>query len=155
MTRALTAVLASLALATPAFAAQGTKYGSGLSGTALVKISELGAHPEKYVGKTVRVEGVVADVCPHRGCWMELASDKGPETMRIEVDDGVIVFPLTAKGKVATAEGVFTRREVPAERVLEMKRHEAEEKGVAFDEKTVKAEPMVVYQIKGSGAVIR
>jgi len=155
MTRALTAALASLALAAPALAAEGTRYGAGLSGTELVKISELRSQPERYVGKTVRVEGLVADVCPRRGCWMELASDKELETMRIKVDDGVIVFPLTAKGKVATAEGVFTKIVVPAERVLEMKRHEAEEKGVAFDEKSVKAEPMVIYQIKGSGAVIR
>jgi cytochrome c-type biogenesis protein CcmE len=155
MRRALTALLAAAALASPAFPAEGTRYGAGLTGTEVVKISELRANPDRYVGKTVRVEGLVTDVCPRRGCWMELASDREFETMRIKVDDGVIVFPLTAKGKVATAEGVFTRIVVPADRVLAMKRHEAEEKGVAFDEKAVKVEPMIVYQVQGTGAVVR
>jgi len=156
--RFVLALLTALALAQSTFAGSqgpGTSYGAGVGAAELVKISELRAHPDKYVGKNVRVEGLVADVCPRRGCWMELAGDKEFETMRVKVDDGVIVFPLTAKGKLAQAEGVFTKIEVPAERVLEMKRHEAEEKGQPFDPKTVKAEPMVVYQIKGVGAVIR
>jgi len=118
-----------------------------------VKISELKAHPDKWVGKAIRVEGVVKDVCPMAGCWMEVAS--GEDAMRVKVDDGVIVFPLTAKGKLAQAEGVFTRIDVPADRVVAMKRHEAEEKGLPFDEKSAKAEPMAFYQIKGTGAVIR
>jgi hypothetical protein len=155
MTRSLTTFLACLALAAPALAADGTRYGAGVSGTELVKVSELTAHPDRYVGKTVRVQGLVAEVCPRRGCWMEIAADEGPRTVRVKVDDGVIVFPLTAKGKVATAEGVFTRIEVPAERAVELKRHEAAEKGVPFDEKSVKAEPLIVYQIRGTGAVIR
>lgn len=152
------ALLAALSLSTTALAetqGPGTAYGAGVGKADLVKISELRANPDRYVGKTVRVEGLITDVCARRGCWMEIASDKEFETMRVKVDDGVIVFPLTAKGKLAQAEGVFTRFEVPAERVLEMKKHEAEEKGVAFDPKTFKAEPMIVYQIKGTGAVIR
>ena len=100
------------------------------------------------------MEGLVTDVCARRGCWMELASDKEFQTIKIKVDDGVIVFPLDAKGKVATAEGVFTRIDVPVERVAEMKRHEAEEKGVPFDPGSVKG-PEVVYRIQGTGAVIR
>jgi hypothetical protein len=155
MMRASIALLASLAAASPALAAGGATYGAGVTGSELVKISELRANPDRYVGRTVRVEGVVKDVCPRAGCWMEIASDRPAETMRVKVEDGVIVFPLTAKGKIAQAEGVFTRIEIPAERVLAMKRHEAEEKGEAFDPKTVKVEPMVLYQIKGTGAVIR
>jgi hypothetical protein len=154
MTRLVLAALAALSLASPALA-DGTKYGAGVSGAEVVKISELRAHPDRYVGKTVRVEGLVKDVCPRAGCWMEIAAEKGTDTMRVKVDDGVIVFPLTARGKIAMAEGVFTKIEVPADRVIAMKRHEAEEKGLPFDEKAVRAEPMVLYQIAGTGAVIR
>ncbi|MFO0585557.1 MAG: DUF4920 domain-containing protein [Anaeromyxobacter sp.] len=157
MRLAVLAVASALA-ASPALAGTtgpGTTYGAGVGKAQLVKISELTANPDRYVGKTVRVEGLVTDVCARRGCWMELAGDKEFQTMRIKVDDGEIVFPMTAKGKVAQAEGVFTKFEVPAERVLAMKQHEAEEKGVPFDPKTAKVEPMVVYQIKGVGAVIR
>ena len=88
------------------------------------------------MGKTVKVEGLVTAVCPKRGCWMELASDKEFQTVKVKVDDGVMVFPLDAKGKVATAEGVFTRIDVPA------------------DPKAGKG-PEVVYRIQGTGAVIR
>ncbi len=145
--------IAALAASTPAFPAE-TKYGAGVGKAQVVKISELMARPDAYVGKTVKVEGLITAVCPRRGCWMELASDKEFQTIQIKVDDGVMVFPLEAKGKVATAEGVFTRIDVPVERVEAMKRHEAEEKGVPFDPKSVKG-PEVIYRIQGTGAVIR
>jgi len=149
---AVLSTIAAVAGATPAAAE--TTYGSGVGKAQVVRVSDLLASPDRYVGKAVRVEGLVTAVCPKRGCWMELASDKEFQTIKIKVDDGVIVFPLDAKGKVATAEGVFTRIDVPAERVAEMKRHEAEEKGVPFDPKSVKG-PEVVYQIRGTGAVVR
>ena len=50
-------------------------------------------------------------VCAHEGCWMALSADgraDGP-TLRLKVDDGVIVFPVTAKGHKAVAEGVLER----------------------------------------------
>ncbi len=127
--------LAALAAATPAFPAD-TKYGAGVGQAQMVKVSELMASPDAYVGKTVQVEGLITAVCPKRGCWMELASDKEFQTVKIKVDDGVMVFPLDAKGKVATAQGVFTRIDVPA------------------DPKSGKG-PEVVYRIQGTGAVIR
>lgn len=150
----LAALLACAALAVALPASAETRYGAGVGKAKPVQVSELMAHPDRWVGKAVRVEGLVTAVCPRRGCWMELASDKEFQTIKIKVDDGVIVFPMDAKGKVATAEGVFTRIEVPVERVEAMKRHEAEEKGVPFDPRSVKG-PEVVYQIQGTGAVVR
>ena len=151
--RLAAALALSLSLASPAAAAEKT-YGAGVGKAQVVKVSDLYADPGKYVGKAVRVEGLVTDVCQKRGCWMEVASDKEFQTIKIKVDDGVIVFPMDAKGKIAAAEGVFEKLEVPAERVAAMKRHEAEEKGVPFDPKSVKG-PETVYLIRGSGAVIR
>lgn len=151
----LALALASLALATPALAGPPQTYGAGAGKAPLVKISALKADPEAYVGKTVRVAGLVVDVCPTRGCWIELAGDKEFESLMVKVKDGEVVFPMTAKGKQAEAEGVFTRIDIPAERVLEIKKHEAEEKGLPFDPKTVKAVPMVMYRIQATGAVIR
>jgi hypothetical protein len=154
MRRATAALVALAALAAaPALAAE-TRYGAGVGKAEAVKVSELLAHPDRYVGKPVRVEGLITAVCPRRGCWMELASDQEFQAIKIKVDDGVMVFPLDAKGKVAVAEGIFRRLEVPAERVAEMKKHEAEERGVPFDPKSVKG-PEVVYRIDGTGAVIR
>jgi hypothetical protein len=145
--------LAALAVATPVLAAEVT-YGAGVGKAQVVKISELMAHPDKYLGRAVKVEGLITAVCPKRGCWMELASDQEFQAIKIKVDDGVMVFPLDAKGKTATAEGIFTRIEVPAERVAAMKKHDAEEKGIPFDPKSVKGAE-VIYRIDGTGAVVR
>lgn len=151
--RLAAALLAALSLASPALAAEKT-FGGGVGKAELVKVSDLYAAPQKYVGKAVRIEGLVTDVCAKRGCWMEIASDREFQTIRIKVDDGVMVFPMDAKGRIAAAEGVFDRIEVPVERVVAMKRHEAEEKGVPFDPKSVKG-PETVYLIRGTGAVVR
>ena len=138
-----------------ALAADGKVYGSGVAAGDVVAVSELIANPAAYVGKTVRVEGLITEVCPKRGCWMNLAGDKEFQTVRIKVDDGVIVFPLDAKGKHAVAEGVFTKMEITPEKAVEHAKHLAEEKGEKFDPAKAKDLPTVVYQIQGTGAVIR
>ena len=74
-------------------------------------IAQVLAKPADFQGKTVRVEGIVTDVCSMMGCWMGLAptdAPKGPAVL-IKVDDGVIVFPASARGKRATAQGVVER----------------------------------------------
>ena len=47
------------------------------------------------------------------GCWMTLAPDGAagdkPATLRLKVDDGVIVFPVSARGRTAVAQGVIER----------------------------------------------
>jgi hypothetical protein len=138
-----------------AVAADGTVYGKGVAGTEVVKISELLDHPDGYVGKTVRVEGLVTEVCPRRGCWINLASDREFETLRFKVEDGVIVFPMDAKGKRAVAEGVFTKIELTKEEALQHAKHMAEERGQPFDAAKAKDLPTVIYQIQGTGAVVR
>ena len=69
--------------------------------------------PGQLPGKTVRVEGVVTAVCEHMGCWMTLApagaAGEKPATLRLKVDDGVIVFPVSARGRTAVAQGVIER----------------------------------------------
>ncbi len=86
---------------------------------------------------------------------MNVAGDKEFQSIRIKVDDGEIVFPLDAKGKHAVAEGVFSKIELSKEQALEHAKHQAEEKGEKFDEATAKDLPTVIYQIQGTGAVIK
>ncbi len=142
--------LAASLLTAPASAAT---YGKGVGGSQPVKVSELVANPDKYVGKPVKVEGIVTDVCAKRGCWMTVAGDKEFQTIRFKVDDGVIVIPMDAKGKKAVAEGTFSKLELTKEQALEYQKHMAEEGKKPFDPKSVTG-PMTVYQLKGTGAVI-
>ena len=148
---ALAALALAAVAAAPALAA--TKYGKPLSNAAPVKVSELMAKPDDYVGKVVKVEGLVTEVCPKRGCWINVAGDKEFQTIRVKVEDGVIVFPLTDKGKKVVAEGTFTRMELTKEQAIARAKHEAEEKGTKCDESRITG-PQTVYQIQGTGAVV-
>ncbi len=139
----------------PAFSGEGTVYGEGVGKGQSVKVSELLARPGDWVGKHVRVEGLITDVCPKRGCWMEIASDREFETIRFKVEDGVIVIPMVAKGKRAEAEGIFTKIEITREQALAHAKHLAEEKGETFDPEKAGNLPTVIYQLQGTGAVIR
>jgi hypothetical protein len=56
------------------------------------------------------VEGVVTAVCTEMGCWMALAPDTAAgQTLMVNVEHGVVVLPISAKGKRAAAQGVFRR----------------------------------------------
>lgn len=145
------ALAAALLHSVPASAAD---YGKPLSAAQPVKVSELIASPDKFVGKVVKVEGLVTDVCAKRGCWMLIAGDKEFQTIRVKVDDGVIVFPMEAKGKKAVAEGTFTKIDLSKEQALEYQKHMAEEQKRPFDPKSVTG-GMAVYQLKGLGATIQ
>lgn len=116
-------------------------------------VSEIHAKPADFVGKTVRVLGTIVDVCAARGCWMELGGDTPFQTIRVKVQDGVMVFPLSARGKKAQVQGKLESLSMSAEEARRFREHQAMEKGVAFDPKSVTG-PLTIYQIKPTGAVI-
>lgn len=88
-----------------------TKFGAGVTLTKATPISELYASPEKFVGKTVRVDGVVTAVCTEMGCWLAIgATDDPDQAVRFQAEhDGKIVFPISLMGQKASAEGVFVK----------------------------------------------
>ena len=96
---------------------------------------------------------MVVEVCAKRGCWMDLASDKPFEKIQIKVLDGVIVFPMSARGKEALVEGVVEALEFSKQDAISWLRHKAEEQGESFDPNSV-TEGMTVYRIKAQGAEI-
>ena len=111
-------------------AAAETKLGKPLTLKAATPIDEILASPQKFLGKTVQVKGTVSAVCQHTGCWMNLADPKTGKSVRIKVEDGVIVFPKESVGKLAVAEGEFVKASASAE------------------------EGKTTYQIAGQGAVV-
>lgn len=137
---------AILALVAPA-AAEEAKLGAGVTLKDATPVSALVNHPDQYVGKKVRVDGVVTAVCQEMGCWMAIADEDKPgaPTVRIKVEDGVIVFPASAKGKKVSAEGVF-------EAIAANDPH-----GKEAAQENLKKDPQASakYQLKGTGAVIR
>ena len=106
----LSVVFSALALGV-ALEAANTKYGAGVTLTKATPISELYASPDKFVGKTVRVDGVVTAVCTEMGCWLAIGASENPDqAVRFQAEhDGKIVFPISLMGQKASAEGVFVK----------------------------------------------
>lgn len=140
-----------MALGLAAGAAGAERYGKGLTLSQPTPVSTILASPEQYVGKTVQVRGKVTEVCTMMGCWMQVVDQK--DGMRIKVNDGEIVFPRTAVGQTATAEGVLKKLVLNKEQAVARARHEAEEQGRKFDPASVKG-GLVIYQVQGTGAVV-
>jgi hypothetical protein len=141
------AALTILAVAAgPAVAAAPESFGTGVSLKEATPIERIIARPSEFEGKTVRVEGTISAVCTHMGCWMALAPDQARDgsTLMIKVDDGVIVFPVSAKGKRAAAQGVVQR--VGGD-------HESHSAAAEHARAQGKETP-VAYQIKATGAIV-
>jgi hypothetical protein len=139
----IAAALAIAFLALPS--AEETKLGTGVTLKEATPIKSVIERPREYVGKSIRIDGVATAVCSHMGCWMAVApeGDDKAGTVRLKVDDGVIVFPVSAKGRKVSAEGVFEAvgDEESKEAAGEHQKHDAKASGQ--------------YQIKATGAVIR
>ena len=135
-------------------AVPGTPYGEPLTLTEVTPVSAILDAPDSWLGQRVLVEGMVVAVCESRGCWMDIASDREFEKIQIKVDDGVIVFPLSARGKHALVEGVVEELQLTYEQALEEARHKAEEHGTEFDPASVPEGPQTIYRIRGIGAVV-
>ncbi|MFA6148538.1 MAG: DUF4920 domain-containing protein [bacterium] len=126
-------ILMVLSLALPAVPARGgTVYGSGVTVDPPTLVSDMMSRPDAYIAKTVKVKGLVLDVCETRGCWMELAGDKPGGKLRIKVEDGVIVFPQSARGRQAVVQGTVEMLRMCPEEAQRFRQIEAREKGVPF-----------------------
>jgi Domain of unknown function (DUF4920) len=147
MFRRLSSVLALLFVTAAAAAAiSDEKIGAGVTLEDATPIKALYEKPQEFVGKTIRIDGVVTAVCAEMGCWMALGDEeKSTQTIRFKVDHGAgIVFPLKARGMKASAQGVFER--------IAADDHEAQE---AASEEARASAFGKTYQIKATGAVLR
>jgi hypothetical protein len=145
----------ALAVVGGSVSAETLKLGEPLeSELQVTAIEEILAAPDAWAGKTVRIEGRVAEVCTKMGCWMDLVS---PEEARIQVkvDDGVIVFPLEAVGRRAAAEGKVEILEMTREQYEAWLRHAAEETGKEFEASQVGEGPYRIVRLRGLGAEIQ
>jgi hypothetical protein len=151
MIRIVRAAVLVCAVVTVAAAAgnQDQKLGKGVTLTDATPIKALYETPEKFVGKTIRIDGVVTAVCAEMGCWMALAeSDKSEQPVRLKVEHAAgIVFPISAKGKKASAEGVLEKIAAGDKEANEAaSEHAGHAKVSDFAKK---------YHIKATGAVIK
>lgn len=145
---------ASTAACADAEAFAGDTYGEPLTLTEVTPVSAILDAPEEWLGERVLVEGQVVAVCESRGCWVDIASDREYEKIQIKVDDGVITFPLSMRGRTALVEGTVEKLELTQEEALAAAEARAKEHGETFDPATVTG-PETIYRIRGLGALVR
>lgn len=124
--------------------------GAGLTLDRATPIHAILADPDAYVGQVVRIEGGVLDVCPMKGCWVEVGGEDA--SLRIKVEDDVIVFPADAKGKILAAQGTVEAVDMTRDDYVAWLVHLAEEKGEPFDPAVIGDGPFRSVRIAGSGA---
>ena len=144
--RAVFSIGLALILALATLDAQKSEtYGDGVSLKDTTPLAQVIEKPASFEGKTVRVEGTVTAVCMHMGCWMALTPDAGStSTMLIKVDDGVIVFPSSVKGKRAAAQGVIERIGAGTEG----------QEAASEQARSTGASAPVSWQLKATGALV-
>jgi hypothetical protein len=151
----------------PVVAGDATRYGEGITLDTAVAVEALLTSPDDYLGKKVRVDGVITGVCEKRGCWMQVTDPDTGRGVRVKVEDGVIVFPYTAMGKKASAEGIFdavvlTPEQVEARKAAAAAAHpqgeaegcdktEPKQEGAGCD---APVQDNRIFMIRGTGAVI-
>lgn len=108
------AVTALFALALPAFAANEKaedgkvqRFGAPVTVKKAVDVKKLEKDPAKFVGKTLRLEGVVKNVCQGRGCWVEVGGARGGAFLAKSLDESILL-PKDCKGWKVVVQGVLT-----------------------------------------------
>ena len=147
MSKTLLAALIAAVMVPVLGAMSDEKFGAGVTLKDATPIAAIHEKPAEFVGKTIRIDGVVTAVCEEMGCWMALSTDdKGTSTIRLKVDHGAgIVFPISAKGKNASAEGVFEK----------IGTDDKEGKEAAGESGAKAGDFGALYQLKATGAVVK
>ena len=123
-------------------------YGEALSDGPVFSVEELLSASEKNVGNSVLINGLISEVCPMRGCWIQVEDNNSKESIRIKVADGAIVFPLSSKGKNVIAEGQFSKLVLSEKQAKNWKIHLAAEKGIELDTAKVALDEADYYEYR-------
>lgn len=128
-----------------------TEFGSKFKTTNLTPISKLISESKAHSDKEVVIKGMITNVCSYRGCWMEFASDKKYQSLKIKVRDGDMVFPISAKGKTAYAKGKISSKTFSKKELIAMAQKRSKDKKADTSKITG---PKTFYQFIPSGVRI-
>lgn len=131
-------------------------YGDDFNYDSIQSISSLINNANQFLDKQIVTEGKIVDVCPMKGCWIEIKDSDSEQIIRVKVQDDVIIFPQDSKEKKVIVNGVFTKIEFTEDQAIKWKIHLAEEKGLKLEESdvTLDSSDLIEYRIKGLGAKI-
>ena len=131
-------------------------YGDDFNYDSIQSIPSLINNANQFLDKQIVTEGKIVDVCPMKGCWIEIKDSDSGQIIRVKVQDDVIIFPEDSKEKKVIVNGVFTKIEFTEDQAIKWKIHLAEEKGLNLEESdvTLDSSDLIEYRIKGLGAKI-
>ena len=131
-------------------------YGNDFSYNSIESISSLTDNVDEFLNKEIVTEGQIVDVCPMKGCWIEVKDFDSQQIIRVKVQDDVIIFPQDSKEKKVIVNGIFSKIEFTQDQAINWKIHLAEEKGIKLNKSDISLEPsdLIEYRIKGLGAKI-
>lgn len=131
-------------------------YGDDFNYDSIQSIPSLINNANQFLDKQIVTEGKIVDVCPMKGCWIEIKDSDSDQIIRVKVQDDMIIFPQDSKEKKVIVNGVFTKIEFTEDQAIKWKIHLAEEKGLKLEESdvTLDSSDLIEYRIKGLGAKI-
>ncbi len=105
----IAALLATM-LTLPAFAGDATttenqRFGAPVVEKKAASIAKLAKKPASFAGRTLRIEGVVKDVCQGQGCWVEVQDAKGATFIAKSLDESILL-PKDCKGQRIVVQGI-------------------------------------------------
>ena len=132
------------------------QLGENFESENILGISSLINNPDNYIDSNVTIKGKIVDVCPMKGCWIELKDFDSDLLIRVKVKDDVIIFPQDSKGYDVIVKGQFTKIEFSEAKAKQWKKHLAEEKGISLLDEDIKLEEsdLIEFRVNGSGAKI-
>ena len=125
-------------------------YGDAFTVKESLAAADLLANPSSFDGKTVLVEGRVADVCAKMGCWMVVAHEG--QTMRVRMKDHAFFVDKQGKGNDCRIEGVVVALEVDPKTVAHFESESRETD--KMPEKGLEAGTLI-YELVASGVAMK
>lgn len=96
------------------------------------------------------VRGTVKSVCKKKGCWMNVSSEDGTESLFVKFADYGFFVPMDLEGQTVTMRGTATKETTPVDEL----KHYAEDAGKTKEEIAAITEPKEEIQFMASGVVI-
>jgi RecJ-like exonuclease len=74
-----------------------------------LQTTNIGTLNQDMAGRTVQIEGTIAEECPHTGCWAVIQDDTG--RIRIDTNKGGFALPLNREGSKIRVVGTLEVKE--------------------------------------------
>lgn len=127
----------------------GEWYGEKVNPKGAVDIAEIPAKLAKTETIDTKIKAKVLDVCPKKGCWIQLAVNDST-TAFVKMKDYGFFLPLAAKGKTVVIDGEIKLKTTTVEEL----KHYAEDAKKSKEEIAAITKPEKEIRVTAKGIVI-